>query len=385
MRLGNRNEKTVYGFVAMVYAYLYVRMTSYLDPGVFNGYAIIYASGIIVVYTGLTLLTIRRVPMDGTVVMATLFWLMSVISNVFHDRFSVDLIMNVLTQSWWYFIYLFFLLLLPTTSQMLQNKLCQLSTIFFFIYMIRYAVWFFSPTRYWSSGSVNSVYYGLMLLPFIHIVKRKWVRLVMLLLAGVIAIVSGKRAALIVVCVVAFLPVMFRVSDGSTKRLSSVFIGLLTVIGLYFAISMLSEYIDITIFDRFASMEEDGGSGRLTTYENVWKAFIESDILSMLFGHGYNGVVRNGVSGSSAHNDFLEVLYNYGACGFVLYAGFIFSLVTKAKKLYCNNDVLFPAVVAALGTFLVMSCVSHLIIYPTYIIFLLLIFALSCRTRTVYR
>lgn len=72
------------------------------------------------------------------------------------------------------------------------------------------------------------------------------------------------------------------------------------------------------------------------------------------------------LKGPSAHNDFLEVLYDYGIIGFIM---FIYLHVRVAKttyKLHKHRSSYFIPYMVSFIIFVVMSIVSHLIIYPTY-------------------
>ena len=66
------------------------------------------------------------------------------------------------------------------------------------------------------------------------------------------------------------------------------------------------------IFERFASILSDKGSGRDKVYKATFDLIINTDFTSFLFGHGWNSVVLKSKANLSAHNDLLEVLYDSG-------------------------------------------------------------------------
>ena len=78
-----------------------------------------------------------------------------------------------------------------------------------------------------------------------------------------------------------------------------------------------------------------------------------------------------------AHSDFLEVLYDYGLVGLFLYVLLLLSFIRKAIKLRQARCKSFAAFTAAILIYIILSSISHLIIYPTYIVFLLLVLAVG--------
>ena len=80
---------------------------------------------------------------------------------------------------------------------------------------------------------------------------------------------------------------------------------------------------------------------------------------------------------TSAHNDFLEIVYDYGIIGLILYVLFLGNMIKNLFKLYVNRSRYFSMALSATILYLVVSTSSHLIIYPTYIVFLLLFMSVA--------
>lgn len=70
--------------------------------------------------------------------------------------------------------------------------------------------------------------------------------------------------------------------------------------------------------------------------------------------------------GTSAHNDILEVLYDFGLLGLLLYLIIIINLCKKALYGIQKKIKNYDAFAASLVLFLVISMFSNLIIVPTY-------------------
>ena len=91
-------------------------------------------------------------------------------------------------------------------------------------------------------------------------------------------------------------------------------------------------------------------------------------VISLLFGRGWQGSIRTAKISVTCHNDFLEVLIDFGIIGFICYISFIILLITMCLKMIKNKHIYAPAMGASLAMFFVSSMVSHIIIYPWYLL-----------------
>lgn len=102
--------------------------------------------------------------------------------------------------------------------------------------------------------------------------------------------------------------------------------------------------------------------------------FANSDFGSKLIGHGWNGVLRDSKYKVSAHNDFIEVLYDYGIIVFVLYVSMIVRMFSKMSNMIKRRSKYSGQFACALILFLVLSTVSHVIIYEEILSIMLIDF-----------
>ena len=118
------------------------------------------------------------------------------------------------------------------------------------------------------------------------------------------------------------------------------------------------------LIGRFESISEDKGSGRGDLFLMVWELILKSDTLELIFGHGYNSVVE--VLEYSAHNDFLEVMYDQGIIGLGLYVCIYISLIRTIKKI--KEKTLRDSFRMSIFLFFIVSLTSHLILFTSSII-----------------
>ena len=91
-----------------------------------------------------------------------------------------------------------------------------------------------------------------------------------------------------------------------------------------------------------------------------------SNIIQLLFGHGYNSVLADNPLGFSAHNDFLEILYDFGVFAFLLYCALYFRIYRFCRKLVERKSKYAGAMLFSVCLLIINSMVSHIYIYPFY-------------------
>lgn len=372
------NEKKLRYYLLMVFVYLFVRMNSYFTTGTNIEQPLLAGRVAIVVLSFLLLIRIRFIPQKAVIALTVVTGLCFFLTGLQNCSSTTDILINFLTQMWWVSFLLVSFLLLIRIGPEERKKIIYIGVVSFYVFSLRYAVWLLSSNRYWSSGGINSIYYCVLLLPLCYMVDKKVVKYSMLFIAALLTIISGKRTALISIILCGFLPPLLEKNDKRGRKKTGAMVMLMIVcIVLVYLSEYLSESINITIIERMQSLQEDGGSGRTTTYALVWEAFKNSNIVRQMIGHGYNAVFLDRISISSAHNDFLEVLYDYGAIGFILYLSLLITFIREAFKLRTARCASFTAYTAAMLIYIALSGVSHLIIYPTYIVFLLFVIAIG--------
>lgn len=223
-----------------------------------------------------------------------------------------------------------------------------------------------------DTALISTAYYALFLMPFAFMIKRKWLMWFLVCIIFLTVVLSSKRAGFIsfigALIVYAYLTIKIdNKGDGSRLKYLLTFV-LVGIIGLQLFNSFISTN-DIHLLDRLATMSEDGGSGRDEVYAYTWGLLMDSDLFSLLFGHGFNTVVNYSILGLSAHTDFLETPFDYGIVGMIIYIIFYFRLFKYYKILKRYNPNYAPIFLSTLFITLVLSAFAHLIIYPTHYLF----------------
>ncbi len=93
------------------------------------------------------------------------------------------------------------------------------------------------------------------------------------------------------------------------------------------------------LVQRIQSIAEEDSSGRNTIFANLFNVWVNSDsFLNLLFGHGFGSTVFLSGTGNRAHNDWLELLTNFGLLGVSIYLTLFVSATKAAFQNQWNID-----------------------------------------------
>ncbi len=224
-------------------------------------------------------------------------------------------------------------------------------------------------------------YFTLYMLPLIMLTSGKKTRVVFIILTMLVLTVSMKRGGLVAfACGLVAYGVVYILSSKKIRAgmiiAGIVFFALFA--GLFIALGTSEES---NVIERFEGMENDEGSGRISVWKTTIRMIVSSDPATFVIGHGYDKVYEDSPLSLSAHNDFLEVTYDYGLVGLVLYlcAGLLLfrmvALLVKRK----SGDA--PAAAMFFTVYFILSMISHIIIYPWANIILLTVSYICAREK----
>ena len=126
---------------------------------------------------------------------------------------------------------------------------------------------------------------------------------------------------------------LFNEFSNNKRSITKLFIFIvLFVLGSYFVYkwTVNNEYLLL----RYEKTIEGDSSQRDVIYSNAWNLWYHSENFSnTLFGYGFDATINNpAMGGSRAHNDWLEILVDYGLIGALLYLLVFISFVVQITK-----------------------------------------------------
>lgn len=285
----------------------------------------------------------------------------------------VDFVLTISSLFYWILAFLFGFTIVKLQSHSIMLTINGFSISFLVIlYYYSTIVLFFNFFGAPVMTSLNQSYYVLLLLPFLLMLKKNYLKLIGIIIVSIALTLSNKRGGTIAALAaigVYFIILTFKKEEKKNERIRTITLIIFSSILLYFVFNYLSSRTEMSLINRFSNLQTDQGSGRLEIWKETYELQMESDIYGWFFGHGYNSVAESKVN-VSAHNDFQEVLYDYGFIAFALYISLYFQIFKYLKRMNENNSRFFPPFAASFVLFIIMSSISHLIIYPSYFIYL---------------
>lgn len=223
------------------------------------------------------------------------------------------------------------------TNRLKNSQLIICCTVFFILailYFIRMNAILYAITHR-NEITNNAGYFFVAILPyFILLLKEKKILGWLFIAVSVIFITyTFKRGAIIITAVI----LIYVSTVGNSKKSIS-------LKGILFAFVLMScaVYFFLTVMESSEFMAQrvratlaGDSSSRDTLYSYLWNEWLNADVLHQLFGFGMSQTVT--FAGNYAHNDWLEILINYGFFGVILYACILVQLFKYRKNLNYNK------------------------------------------------
>lgn len=251
----------------------------------------------------------------------------------------------------------------------LASKSRELSDFFATGMMVAMLITAFFYYKNWTFANevdeahLGTSYYVLFLLPTLLLTPHKWLRYVGLFITGLVLFSSFKRGG-VIAFVLAIVVYLFVKEVLVERKFTRLLVFLIAVIALFIILIFVDNAMGNIISERFLNIQEDGGSGRDQVWATTWNMIKASDVQQLLFGHGYLAVLRDSPLKLSAHNDFLEVLYNYGIVAFVPYVLLHIRLIQQVFASIRAKHGYAPILAFTYTIFFILSMISIIILYP---------------------
>ncbi|MBQ3608753.1 MAG: hypothetical protein IJA03_01765 [Bacteroidaceae bacterium] len=168
----------------------------------------------------------------------------------------------------------------------------------------------------------NRGYLFVTLFPFVYFFRnRSWLQYVFVAILIFFSIQSVKRGAILIIALATICFFWHKLTSVSFLRkiLVLMTLGIFVWIGSFFIGEL---YKESSVFQsRVEATMEGNTSSRDVIAKGLLDKYTNADTFNFLFGFGADGTVRTGVF---AHNDWLEMLFNQGPLGLVVF--FVFWL-----------------------------------------------------------
>ena len=211
----------------------------------------------------------------------------------------------------------------------------------------------------------NLIYFPLCALPFVFLIKSQLIKNILFFVVLVTCLIAMKRTATIIISVIAIVYIYREIFVMKRERIGwsrVLFIGIIFV-GVYYIITQMSENITM-ISERMNSISEDQGSGRIPLYKDVFNVMSKNDLFAWIYGNGMGSIKIT--NHTNAHNDALQMLFEFGFIGLLLYIILAVIIVKRTFYLYKLQSPYFMAYVASFIIFIMLGLVSNLVVFYSY-------------------
>ncbi len=213
----------------------------------------------------------------------------------------------------------------------------------------------------------NQGYDILHLLPYIYLAKPHKLSplLLMMITAGVF--LSMKRGAILAICISIIYIIYHFFKNG---KLSTVYKKISLLYGLLTISFCLAFIFGDKLILRFSDIGTDNaGSGRLFLWQLLLDNWVNAEISDKLFGFGVqatNNYLGQVYANFYSHSDWLEMLYNYGIIGFLLFIWLIICFI-RVLQYNINNNALILPMALFLITFLFKAIYSGSMMHNSFL------------------
>jgi O-antigen ligase len=140
-------------------------------------------------------------------------------------------------------------------------------------------------------------------------------------------------------------------------------IATLLIMGVFFYMTI--SLIGDNILERLFDSSDDTGSGRLNIWQSLIQRLASQDIEAWILGNGHLSTTLYSWENLSAHNDFLEIIYDYGIINFLAYFAFFVSLARYTLQAIREKNAYAPSLAMMLVIYTILSMISIIVLSHT--------------------
>lgn len=179
----------------------------------------------------------------------------------------------------------------------------------------------------------NSTVAFLMLIPMVFLFKNNIQKWATLLICLFFLIMGAKRGNILAAFIPLLLFVRYELKDSRRSALKT-FLILAVILGAAFLTYRWVINNDYLMY-RIEKTAEGNTSGRDVIYAGAWHSWYDSNnFITYLLGYGFDGTLQQSLTTHRhAHNDWLEVLVDYGLVGIFVYLSVFVSLALQIKRI----------------------------------------------------
>lgn len=196
----------------------------------------------------------------------------------------------------------------------------------------------------------------LMLLPFIFLIKNRILSLGVFCICLFFLLEGAKRGNIVAAVIPSMLYVwmLFKENRRSFFKMSLLVIAIMGIFVWAKDLVLGDDYL----LQRYEDTLEGNTSGRSVIYATLWNLWANSDsLIRYLLGYGYDGTITYSDIHKYAHNDWLEILVDFGLVGIISYM-YIFICIIRYVSIKKLDACYYYAYISIISIWLLKTLYS---------------------------
>ena len=220
---------------------------------------------------------------------------------------------------------------------------------------------------------INSSYLLLFVFPWLQVYKNKLIKFLGSLIICATVFISFKRGAILTMMVMLCMMWIGGILIYRSKKMQIKFIARELIVGFFFIAGgiLIYPHIQAGLEYRMMDIESGSFSGRREILEELSRSAINSTWYEIWFGNGLLSTFS--VVGRVAHNDWVQVFYDLGIVGVLIFLLIHLNILTLLRSLFKKQSELFVPCVAGYTIFICKSLTGGWLHYTSFTFFLALI------------
>ena len=213
-----------------------------------------------------------------------------------------------------------------------------------------------------SEFVIGSSYRLLPIIPLLFFVKKDWLKYSVMAVILFYAILSIKRGPIFIgaLCLVIFILDNLKVTS-SRFRFSTILFTVLAVGAGYYMVTRLLQNNDFLLY-RIEEMLEGDSSNRYTIYAELFNHITsETNPIIWLLGNGADSTLT--IMGYYAHNDWLQIAFEQGLLGLIIYLSYYFQFIKIWRRTKSNHElhmcIALLLIITLISSFISMSVTNQ--------------------------
>lgn len=206
-------------------------------------------------------------------------------------------------------------------------------------------------------------YFPLFILPILLLSSSRTIRIIAIAITSIVIVSSAKRGGFVALGASLLVYELIKQFVEEKSHWQKIIMILIVFLLMGSAIYYLYQQEDNNIIERMLAIKDDGGSDRDVLWADTFYNIQNRDMLSRIVGDGYRSSQKVSKYHLQAHNDILEIWYDFGGIGLFFYGIAFLSLCIYTWRLFTRKSKYAPHLAMTITFYFIFTMISTVILY----------------------